>query len=87
MEQYLSIYDYNKMDMEQRGIVQNYEILTISAVVSSSRKLARSYPRSASSKKSVSSASFFSELRKRCKFAAVQIQPPFPLTHPGRRRN
>ena len=42
-----------------------YPILTISAVVGLSRKLERSYPQSASSRKSVSSASFFSELLKR----------------------
>ena len=47
------------------GGCQSYKILRISAVVGLSRRLERSYPRSVSSKKSVSSASFFSELPKR----------------------
>ena len=43
---------------------RDYPILTISAVVLFSRSLERSYPRSASSKKRVASASFLSELPK-----------------------
>ena len=33
MEQCLSIYVYNKADSEQHGIVENYGIFTISAVL------------------------------------------------------
>ena len=40
---------------------RDYPILTISAVVLFSRSLERSYPRSASSRKRVASASFLSE--------------------------
>ena len=48
----------------ERQIARYYANLIISAVVSSSRSLERSYPRSASSKNSVLSSSFFSELPK-----------------------
>ena len=56
----------------EKGSVGNYErsvyrgppILTISVVGPSSRRLKRSYPRSASSRNKVSSASFLSELDK-----------------------
>ena len=48
---------YHKRKEITNSLVEPYPILTISAVVSSSRRLERSYPRSASSRKRVSSAS------------------------------